>query len=311
MQPIRSTLKPVADRLLRRPVVARTTGRIAAARGRGIVLLWHRVRPDGARSHEVVPAVNLDAFAAQLDVLLELGDVVPLAVHDRSDHNTRPRFALTFDDDDHGHVEHTLPLLQQRGLAATFFLSGRWRGRHGPYWWEVLEQRILEFGPVAVATHYGLPAGAEPVQIGQALTGSSWARELAVAARTAGPAPMEVDQARTLVAAGMEIGFHTVHHPSLPGLDDRELEAAVATGRDELAGELEAPVVRFAYPHGHANRRVASAVRAQGFRSAWTTDKRLVAEGGDPMLHGRWDLGHRSLDAFRAALLRGLARPWR
>jgi peptidoglycan/xylan/chitin deacetylase (PgdA/CDA1 family) len=274
-----------------------------------MALLWHRVRPEGPYAHEAVRAAASDTFAAQLDALVEIGEVVPLSDLEKPRRAARARFALTFDDDDAGHVDYTLPILQERQLTATFYLSGRWREARGPYWWELLERRVRDHGFDAVAAAHGRPEAIDVPSLAALLTGTDQARQLAAAAPTAGPAPMSVAQAEALVAAGMEIGFHTVEHPSLPALSDRELAAAVLEGRDELADELGTAITRFAYPHGHVDDRVSNVVRAGDYRSAWTTSKRTVMRGEDPMRLGRWDLSRLDATAFRLALVRGLARP--
>jgi peptidoglycan/xylan/chitin deacetylase (PgdA/CDA1 family) len=291
--------------------IEREALRVAGARGRGIALLWHRIRPEGPRPHEVVRSVSTSAFARQLDVVQQLGDIVPLAELERPHRGLRPRFALTFDDDDPGHANHALPFLLARGLPATFFLSGRWRSGLGPYWWEILEVRMSSRGIAETAVDYGLPPETGPGAIASAVTGTAGASELAEAAIGLTAGTMTAEQAHRLTAAGMEVGFHTVQHPSLPRLDDVDLRTAVLDGRKELADELGAEVRRFAYPHGHVDARVARLVRVGGYRSAWTTAKRVIAGDGDPMLHGRWDVGLFDEAGFRAVLVRGLARPWR
>jgi peptidoglycan/xylan/chitin deacetylase (PgdA/CDA1 family) len=306
---MRSTARAALDHLLHRPRVAQGACLLGGFRARGLALLWHRIRPEGSQGHEIVRAVPTDALAEQLEVLCAIGDVVPLADLETSCRGHRPRFALTFDDDDGGHVDHTLPLLVERDLPATFFLSGRWQHDDGPYWWELLEKRLQTESPTQIASEYGLPSGSSPEGIAGALTGTSITRALDAAAPQAGPAPMRRDQARELVAAGMEIGFHTRRHPSLPTLDERELRTALADGREELASELATAVVRFAYPHGHVDARVASGAAAAGYRSAWTTEKRVVVGREDPVRLGRWDLGHLDVDTFRTRILRALVRP--
>jgi peptidoglycan/xylan/chitin deacetylase (PgdA/CDA1 family) len=305
----RERLSGLADRLLSVPPAGRMAGVLGAARGRGIALLWHRIRPEGPRPHEAVRSVSCEDFARQLDILLQLGDIVPLRDLERPRRAGRPRFALTFDDDDAGHVEHTLPLLRDRGLVASFFLSGRWRDGLGPYWWEHLEARVRDEGLGRVATSLGVPPETDVARLAAVLTATPQTTDVCSDGSTPGPSPMSLPEARTLVAAGMEIGFHTVHHPSLPTLRAGALRAAVFDGRDELAAELGTSVMRFAYPHGHVDERVAAAVRAAGYRSAWTTSKRVIDGGADLMRMGRWDLGHLGIDAFRAAILRGLVRP--
>jgi peptidoglycan/xylan/chitin deacetylase (PgdA/CDA1 family) len=297
------------DRVARNRTLERAACWSAAALGRGIALLWHRIRDQGPTATEPVRAVSTAAFVEQLDILLELGDVVSLVELESARRRRRPSFALTFDDDDPGHTETTLPILVARGLPATFFLSGRWRDQHGPYWWEVLEARIRTEGIESIASAYGLPESADAEEIARSIVGTVHASELAEAAHKTTWRTMEAHQARALAAAGMEIGFHTLHHPSLPGLDSAGVRGAVSGGRNELSDELETPIIRFAYPHGHTNRDVADAVKAEGYTSAWTTERHVVFRDGDQMLGGRWDLGHRTLDAFRSTLVRGLARP--
>jgi peptidoglycan/xylan/chitin deacetylase (PgdA/CDA1 family) len=296
------------DRVARQRTLERAACWSAAARGRGIALLWHRIRDDGPKATEPVRAVSTVAFVEQLDILLELGDVVSLDELEAAHRGRRPAFSLTFDDDDPGHSEITLPILVARGLPATFFLSGRWREHHGPYWWEVLEARIRQEGTASIAAEYGLHEGADAEEIARSLLGTALASELAEAAHKTPWRTMDAHQARALAAAGMEIGFHTLHHPSLPALDEAGVRGAVSVGRNELSEELKTPINRFAYPHGHTNRWVADAVRAEGYTSAWTTARHVVFRAGDQMLGGRWDLGQRTSDAFRSTLVRGLAR---
>jgi peptidoglycan/xylan/chitin deacetylase (PgdA/CDA1 family) len=291
-------------------------GRRAAAlaggvRGRGIALLWHRVDPAGASADQVVRATATTTFAEQLEVLADLGDIVPLRDLETLHRGTRPRFALTFDDDDPGHRRHTLPLLLAHDVPATFFLSGRWRDRWGPYWWELLEAAVRRDGPAAVARRFGLPADLDPPGIAQAITGSPTASRLATETRGTDLPAMTRADARDLVTAGMEVGFHTLHHPSLPALPAEELATMVAAGREELAADLGTRVERFAYPHGRADERAVAAVRATDYRSAWTTAKRVVVPAEDRMLLGRWDLARHGPDSLRRAVLRGLLRPGR
>lgn len=87
---------------------------------------------------------------------------------------------------------------------------------------------------------------------------------------------------KELAARGVEVGGHTVTHPSLPEVSADRL-------RDELAGcaeRLEAaglPRPRaFAYPFGRWNDGVAAAVREAGYEVAFTTDWGLVRSGVDP-----------------------------
>lgn len=304
-----SLARQAADRALRRQALARAALRRAGRRQRAIVLLWHRVAPEGPRPHEVLRTVTTDDFRIQLDLLADLGDIVPLDALESGSDSGRPRFALTFDDDNVNHARHVLPVLRERDVPATFFLSGRWLFGYGPYWWEVLEDRIQRSGAETVAADLGVPGAPTPPRIAAAITGTAAARELADEGRGRLAVGMDGDAARALVVAGMEIGFHTVDHHLLTSLDDEELAAALVDGRDDLAAAAGTPLERFAYPHGGVDGRVAAATAAAGYRTAWTTAKVLDVPDAPRMRRGRWDVGHLPLGHFRSRLLRALARP--
>ena len=308
MGTVRELFRAGADAGLRRRGPERVALRRAARNGRDMVLLWHRVGPRGPAAHEVVRTVALSSFASQLDLLTRLGEIVALGELARPGAGDRPRFALTFDDDDPGHTRWALPALAERGLPATFFLSGRWQTPLGPYWWEVLERRVQDRGAPAVAVDLGLPPDTTPPRIAAAIAGTALAGSLHDEDPTTTVVTMRGSEALELVAAGMTIGFHTRRHDVLPTLDDRTLDSAVTDGRSELEHELQTPLDQFAYPHGRADQRVVEAVAAAGYATAWTTTKRLARPSDPPLTRGRWDLGHLGPEGFRARIVRALAR---
>lgn len=78
-------------------------------------------------------------------------------------------------------------------------------------------------------------------------------------------------QVRRLIAAGWEIDAHSLTHPDLTSLDDRQLEREVAGSRRELRRQFGLPVDFFCYPAGRYDARVISAVRRAGYLGATTT----------------------------------------
>lgn len=271
----------------------RVLGATRRVRGVGLALLWHRIRPSPPAASDVVETVRTEVFRRQLRALTRIADVVPLAALDDREAGARPRIALTFDDDDAGHARFTLPVLVELGLPATFFLSGRWLHGLGPYWWEMLERRIAAEGVDGVAAALGSSATTAQ-QLAVEVEGTEVAHELARAGDAATDEhPMTHDDARQLVAAGMEIGFHTIDHPVLPLLDADTVVDAVRRGRAELEQDLDVPVARFAYPHGRLDAVSRRAVAEAGFVSAWSCSPTAARPDDDPHARPRWEPARR------------------
>jgi peptidoglycan/xylan/chitin deacetylase (PgdA/CDA1 family) len=78
-------------------------------------------------------------------------------------------------------------------------------------------------------------------------------------------------QVRRLIGAGWEIDAHTLTHPDLTSLDERELAHEVAGSRQALRRLFGVPVDFLCYPGGSYDARVIAAVRRAGFLGATTT----------------------------------------
>jgi peptidoglycan/xylan/chitin deacetylase (PgdA/CDA1 family) len=297
-------LKTAARGAMRHPLASAAAIRAAARRGHGLALVYHRVRADGdVAQGEVVPSLGCSRLRAQLEALAELGDVVDLPrLLDPPASRRRPRFALTFDDDYPHHTEHALPVLCDVGVPGTFFLSGRALHDLGPYWWERLEALVATEGVEQAGRALGI-SGDSPQALATVCERDPAARSrlVALAPGVVGR-PLGVDGIRTLAAAGMTVGFHTLEHPLLPDLDGGRLAAALTAGREELAAATGRPMTLLAYPHGKADQHVARAARAAGYTAAWTGWPRPARPGDDPFLLGRWEPGSLDVDAFVASV---------
>lgn len=302
-------LRRAATQVFRIAAARRAALRAAAARGRSLVLLYHRVAPGGPAAHEVVPSLSTTLFRQQLEALGEVGDIVPLVqVLDRPGPGQRVRFAITFDDDECSHVEHALPVLQALGIHATFFLSGRSLSALGPYWWTLLEQMIADGGMEEARRTLGID-GATPARLAAICEGSPFAERLSALVTPRRACLPGIDDVRTLVSAGMAIGFHTLRHPVLTSLPREALQSALRDGRQALAAAIGKPVDLFAYPHGRADQRVARQVRSAAYRAAFRTGGCPVHPHGDPFLLGRWEPGPLTADELLAHVALRLNHP--
>ncbi len=79
------------------------------------------------------------------------------------------------------------------------------------------------------------------------------------------------EQIREMQKHGVEFASHSLTHPWLPSLDDRELRREVTDSRLRLEDMLGTPVLTFAYPFGGVDQRVRAAVVDAGYKLAFTT----------------------------------------
>jgi peptidoglycan/xylan/chitin deacetylase (PgdA/CDA1 family) len=286
----------------RRGVIRRAA--LKAAR-HDLVLLYHRLGRE--REPELVPTIAPSRLQTHLEVLLASGPIVPLHELVAESQDPAPRFAVTFDDDYASHADSALPVLTRLGVPATFFLCGRSLHGLGVLWWERLEALIAAEGAEAAARLLGRP-GTPPDELARALEHDPDGQRLVTEAQLEGTPPLKREDVRALVAAGMDIGYHTMHHPLLTSLDDAALDQALSLGRAALEDQVGRPLEQFAYPHGKADRRVATAARRAGYRAAWTGWPAPLRGSSDRFLLPRWEPGRLDEEAFAAAVVIRLHR---
>lgn len=304
--------------MLRSRPIQRALCAIACARGRGLVLVYHRLRASAAGPHDVIPTVSVDVFRSHLQTLGEIADLVTLAellapvnAH-RNLRSARPAVAVTFDDDLPSHINDALPVLRDMLVPAAFFLSGRALHGLGPYWFQQLEASLAAHGAASVATSLGMPASTPDMLALACEQHPELQRRLAGISRGVHePALLRREDVAALSAAGMTIGFHTLDHDILTSLDAMALKAAVVDGRSQLAAAAGTHVRFFAYPHGKADPRSARAVRAGGFDAAFTGRPSPVCRRNDPYAIGRWEPGPLRIDDLIVRLAVHLHRPVR
>jgi peptidoglycan/xylan/chitin deacetylase (PgdA/CDA1 family) len=233
-------------------------------------LIYHRVLPelDALQPNEV----TAESFNAQMGALQAVFNVLPLgeAIARLKSASLPARAAcITFDDGYADNASVALPILQNHGLPATFFIAtayldgGRMFNdtvihaiRHcradridltalglGEHDLDSLEAKRKALGDILWKIRYQLPAANRE---GAAETIAERATDI--------PPPadlmMESRQILKLAHAGMEIGGHTARHPILAKLDEAAATREIAEGRDYLEALLAKKVTLFAYPNG-------------------------------------------------------------
>lgn len=103
--------------------------------------------------------------------------------------------------------------------------------------------------------------------------------------------------ARSLVAAGFEIGSHTASHAHLKSLADEQCRSELEGSKGHIADEIGRDVPHLAYPFGEQDERVRRLAAAAGYESAVTVRigrsspadqplalRRVPVEGGGRLL---------------------------
>lgn len=204
-------------------------GRLAGRQGSpGIVLMYHRVASDLVDPWRLcVSAAN---FAAQLEVLADRFRVVTLRelVATRGSDGTRPSVAITFDDGYADNLHAAAPLLVRQALPATFFLTSGTLGSDREFWWDELDQLLLQ--PAALPLRLDVPLGDErrTIETGPAAAPLEDPRSAAAAC-----VPWEA-------AADTRVGLYYSVWKSLRALDD----VARRTALEELARQVGVTVAR-------------------------------------------------------------------
>lgn len=269
-----------------------------------LVLGWHNIDPTPGFPDP--PGAGRRGFARQLRLLDRVATVLPLS--DALDRIERgeplpPRaVALTFDDGYRDNLDLGVPMLARHGFPATFFLvPGFLSGRVGA-WWEDLSgafERATAASLTWEGSSYDLTAVPSRQAAHDAVRASVKQLDHAarvevvadVGARIAPTPPPDAplfmgwDGARALMAAGHDIGSHTITHAIL----QRETAAGQASelvdSRAELEKELGITVDTLAYPNGaagdYSDVTVAAASEA-GYRAAVTTRAGLASRDGAP-----------------------------
>jgi peptidoglycan/xylan/chitin deacetylase (PgdA/CDA1 family) len=295
------------------------------------IFAWHNIEPTW---HYPAPGgAGVRGFARQVDRLRRLGTIVPLAESVEALREGRPlparAIALTFDD---GYRDNrlALPVLEQHGLPATFFLVPDLLEGKPRAWWEVLAwaftrakaPRVEWEGRVYPTTG---PEGRSSMErlLDSLKVLDLAGREAAVTALAERLEPggepeigdmfMDGDDALELVRRGFTVGSHTMHHAILSRESPPAQHEDLATSRKWLERVLDQPMDVLAYPNGRYadfDEHTVEAAEAAGYRASVTTQAgRNVRSTHQHRLHRIVLEPHRGFAAMAGQRVRGKLGP--
>lgn len=307
-------------------ITRRALGLLSVRRGPAI-LMFHRVAQESFDPWGL--AVSPDNFANQLEwiarnrIALRLTEFVE---RNRAGKLPHDAIALTFDDGYACNATSAFPLLERLEIPATVFLPVELIHRQAEFWWDELEQIVLdqesrslrldehsiELGETHPADKEWLfehaprtprqqayfrlwsllrrrsPAGLE--------AGMQQLREqtLAPARPRESHRPLNPDEIRSIQSEFVEFGSHSLTHPSLPHLHPEEKEHQIKQSRIRCAKLVGVDPQSFAYPFGAYDAESAQLVEDTGFLCACTVTPGFVAGRANPfalprIFVGDWD----------------------
>jgi peptidoglycan/xylan/chitin deacetylase (PgdA/CDA1 family) len=302
-------LTPLQSALLR------AAGTVTASLGASslLVLIYHRVLP--ARDPLLPDEPDAAGFAAQLDVIGSLFNVLPLAEAVRklrAGQLPARAVCITFDDGYANNCEVALPILKSRGMPATVFVAPGFLSGGRMFNDTVIE--ALRRAPAELDLtrdgfgRYDLPDAAARVRAITAILpvlkylpqAERIRRATTIAERVGADLPgdlmMTEEQVRRLHRGGITIGAHTVNHPILANVDDATARREIVESKARLEQMIGAPVTTFAYPNGGPARdytgRDVVLAREAGFEVAVSTAWGAATAAADPLQIPRiapWD----------------------
>ncbi|MFC1843888.1 polysaccharide deacetylase family protein [Thermodesulfobacteriota bacterium] len=244
----------------------------------------------------------------------------------------KPAVAITFDDGYADNVLEALPILKEVGVPATFFISTGNIGTDNEFWWNRLENILLQEGRFPESfklddslhkrtweastlkqrkTLYG-----ELVALMQKVSPDrmeTWLKQLE---EWAGPNTKEKNYNRTMSSGEIKrlaaspwatVGAHTVNHSALSALTEEQQRQEIFSSKQVLEDITGEEIETFSYPFGRKqdyNRTSVRLCRKAGFVKAASNFPGQVHRWTDKYQLPRHLVRNWGLDTFSAELKR-------
>jgi peptidoglycan/xylan/chitin deacetylase (PgdA/CDA1 family) len=304
----------IARDLAKRTLLGSGLLRLAAGiRGTGAaILMYHSVQEDPSLHADTLGGIihSRRVFRQQMELLAREFHPLSLdklAILLRAEEKIPERSVIvTFDDGYRDNFENAMPILDQVGIAAAFYVTvecvenGRlpwpsrvryalrtsrretWRDPDGALWpLEIAAERDRAF---TKACEYccKLTGAAQEALVTRIAT------ELD-AGYPPGSAQLMMgwDEVRKLAEHGHVVGSHTLSHPNLAQLPIAEVRAELGLSRACLEEQLKRPVKHFSYPcpalSPHWSEQTVQECQRAGYETAVVTDGGLARRNDNPL----------------------------
>lgn len=257
-----------------------------------LILAYHRVLPK-IKDNPLKTIVSREAFIKQINLLAEKFSVVSLSeaiTHCQGGGmDKKTEVVLTFDDGYRDNYETAFPLLKEKGLPATFFITTDYIGSDFPLWdWEVImrlssninidEVRVEEYSLKRQAGESQLSFAfrlfeAMRYSDGQILHSViDFLRERTPSCDFGGDGFMNWAQIKQMSEGGMEIGAHGASHRSLGTMSLAEASDEITKSKLIIESNTGKDCRCFAFPFGSKkdyNEALIEKVREAQFKACF------------------------------------------
>lgn len=316
--------------------------RRAIQKPRVIVLCYHRIQN---QQNQPAVSANVDNFIAQLNwfskrfAILSLDHLAKLIQENKPP--SRDSIVLTFDDGYSDNFETVLPLLKKHQFPAAFFISTDPLIERKPYWYDVLWHRLENWDSNKIAAFPRDWTNLLPQETLGLLKKyrvepqEKWLQKIVNQAKGFNPVlrdafleklkqqqksgitglkceTMSVSEAIKASESHIEIGGHSVNHPSLARIENELCKNEILQSWIELLAKGFKPKY-FAYPFGESQdvgakggvpytilKNIHNTKNALGeflpkVKLAFTTEERAIRKNEDPLLIPRKVISPQSL----------------
>lgn len=268
-----------------------------------MIFLYHNVLPDDSPPERLCAgqAITQRAFTSHCNWLSQRFKIVSLVEYLASS-DRRRLAAITFDDGYRVTYETILPVLEDRGLPVTIFVSTGHLEKGELLWFSILKALSFESGYSEIQSggrNFSLTSLPGRVYAWESLreeavrSGNPRLYSKSLAERYPLPDDLELhytgmtfDQVSNAERSGLvEIGAHTITHPFLNQMTVKDQTNEIA-GSGEVLAKLTGHVVRyFAYPGGIYQAESINLVCNAGFEAAFAVTPH------NPVTVPRYELG--------------------
>jgi peptidoglycan/xylan/chitin deacetylase (PgdA/CDA1 family) len=298
--------------LAKRAILASGALRLISPGASAAILMYHSVMPEPAAHADSLGGIihSESEFRAQMELLardyhpVSLDEVVD-GLNGRKDLPSRS-VVVTFDDGYTDNSEVAMPILNQLGIPATFYVTVDCVEQRKLPWpsrlrfafrktkllaWTDSRGKSWHLGDSDSRERAYLASCDDCCQLSGRVQGD-FVRRIeeqlqASAPEDLGSLMMSYDQVRSLARDGHIVGSHTMTHPNMAYIPEQDARAELAESKQHLERELNAPIKHFSYPcpamTPHWNEKTVAHSRSVGYDSAVTTNSGVTRCGDNSL----------------------------